>query len=849
MTDPSSFSPSSPACISPWSKHTLRITTPKSQYLGNDDKSGEKMLKHVWPPLPRWFHSSSIVSGSRGDIFIFGGVGDNGYRNDTWAIRLSGDPELQHAPDGNLVPIEVTTSLVEATGEAPSPRFRHASALVGGLLIVWGGITSIDGGRRDINDTCIYLLNLTTHDWTKLDIQPAPSARAGHAACVCGNKFIVFGGEDSSGRFLNDLWGLDLYSGTRGTPKWEQIEIALGSESPPERLGHTMIAYEKKLYMFGGKNNATSYNDTWCFGTTTRTWIELESTGSIPPPRAYHTVALVGDAVCVFGGLGERYREIGDTWSFRINEQRWYKFPCINTQPSERRGHIAATIGRRVLVVGGMSNQEQSGDVATVHILDTGDSVLSFGFILKQNTRLLFRGTVAIIFCLLLQLLICRTLDLIDYPDQGEEITLKSTPHIKLLTSGLLTNTSAINRTTGLGSPKNTFQVTKDLDTQVVETKDTDLEADSTGAGKLAVIVDSPRLAVTLGSRSEETAHFPNQGTATLSIRDTITGAMSVTEILRYLVIHGCREISKDLDILHVTEYPVSTGGFGDVYCVTLRNGDRLGVKCVRMLVDSTLEGKSFLKHAAHELYVWSKCKHPNILELLGVMLFRGQIAMVSPWLDSGHLRWFLSHNQQIDRCALCTQIADGVDYLHKQSIVHGDLKPENILLSKDHTPKLTDFGNAALAEYTLQFTHSNTAQNMSLRWAAPEIIKEETKSTQASDIYSLGLVSSCVVKTQTLSEDMSPDYFSEETILQEAITGAMPYAAAKDPAIVFKVVAGKIPTRSETHIPTGIEQADRLWSMLTSCWAYNPYERPKAWEVRNMMAGITPRGLLSNIN
>ncbi|CAE6458907.1 unnamed protein product, partial [Rhizoctonia solani] len=71
---------------------------------------------------------------------------------------------------------------------------------------------------------------------------------------------------------------------------------------------------------------------------------------------------------------------------------------------------------------------------------------------------------------------------------------------------------------------------------------------------------------------------------------------------------------------------------------------------------------------------------------------------------------------------------------------VHGDLKPENILLSKEHTPKLTDFGNAALSEYTLQFTHSNTAQGMSLRWTAPEIIKQETKPTHAGDVYSLGM-------------------------------------------------------------------------------------------------------------
>ncbi|GAB1524843.1 hypothetical protein RhiTH_007999 [Rhizoctonia solani] len=316
-----------------------------------------------------------------------------------------------------------------------------------------------------------------------------------------------------------------------------------------------------------------------------------------------------------------------------------------------------------------------------------------------------------------------------------------------------------------------------------------------------------------------------DQSTAAFGTQDTITRTMPATEVLKYLIAHGCRDISKEVNILQVSDYPMSFGGFGDVYCATLQNGDRVGIKCVRMLTNSSLEGKKILKSAAHELYVWSKCKHPNVIELLGVMLFRDQIAMVSPWLDNGHLRTFLVQNPQIDRCALCAQVADGVAYLHQQSIVHGDLKPENILISQDHTPRLTDFGNSALAEYTLQFTHSSTVQGMSLRWAAPEIIQEESKPTHASDVYALGM------------------------IVFEVISREMPYAGAKDSAIVFKVVGGVKPTRPEAHIPKGIEPADRLWSMLNSCWANEPQERPNAFEVKNLMAKITPQGLLSHVD
>ncbi|CAE6471531.1 unnamed protein product, partial [Rhizoctonia solani] len=310
---------------------------------------------------------------------------------------------------------------------------------------------------------------------------------------------------------------------------------------------------------------------------------------------------------------------------------------------------------------------------------------------------------------------------------------------IKRSRSTPLMGSSQRDEYTEEGSSRDTCVITKDSASEVLETEDIDLETDGVIGNRLSLAMDSLG-SDTPGTRSEMCPHI-DRGAQVPTTRDMITGAMSATEILQSLASHDCRDISEDLDISNVTDYPVSSGGFGDVYCATLHNGDRVGLKCIRVLVGPTAEGKKFLKHAAHELYVWSKCRHPNILELSGVMIFRGRIAMVSPWAENGHLRWFLAQGIQVDRCALCVQIIDGVDYLHAQGIVHGDLKPENILISEDHAPKLTDFGNAALAEYTLHFTNTSAAQSISARWTAPEILKQESKTTQAGDIFALGMV------------------------------------------------------------------------------------------------------------
>ena len=58
---------------------------------------------------------------------------------------------------------------------------------------------------------------------------------------------------------------------------------------------------------FGGKGDQL-YNDTWSFDISTRTWTELQCTGSIPPPRSGHAALLVDGVMYVFGGYsGEIY--------------------------------------------------------------------------------------------------------------------------------------------------------------------------------------------------------------------------------------------------------------------------------------------------------------------------------------------------------------------------------------------------------------------------------------------------------------------------------------------------------------------------------------------------------------
>ncbi len=47
----------------------------------------------------------------------------------------------------------------------------------------------------------------------------------------------------------------------------------------------------------------------------------------------------------------------------------------------------------------------------------------------------------------------------------------------------------------------------------------------------------------------------------------------------------------------------------------------------------------------------------------------------------------------------LALGIAEGMQYLHSQSIIHRDLKSLNILIDSSWTPKIADFGESRLLD------------------------------------------------------------------------------------------------------------------------------------------------------
>ncbi|CAE6512586.1 unnamed protein product [Rhizoctonia solani] len=172
-------------------------------------------------------------------------------------------------------------------------------------------------------------------------------------------------------------------------------------------------------------------------------------------------------------------------------------------------------------------------------------------------------------------------------------------------------------------------------------------------------------------AESTSLASAPSAGS-----RRSVANHLSSKDVFDQLVAHGCADLSSSMDPNKYSDRSIAGGAFADIWKGSLRDGTEVAIKVWRFDdIDISEDGPKKLKRAMREVYHWSKVRHAHIQELLGVVLFKGRVGMVSPWRNHGNLRDYIKKHESVNRYALCLQVAKGLSYLHDRNMVHGDLK------------------------------------------------------------------------------------------------------------------------------------------------------------------------------
>ncbi|MGE0555003.1 MAG: tetratricopeptide repeat protein [Gemmatimonadales bacterium] len=186
----------------------------------------------------------------------------------------------------------------------------------------------------------------------------------------------------------------------------------------------------------------------------------------------------------------------------------------------------------------------------------------------------------------------------------------------------------------------------------------------------------------------------------------------------------------------------LGSGGMGTVYRAERADGayDRqVAIKMVRaerLLADSRARFE-------RERQILGRLRHPGIATLVdGGVTEAGEAYLAMELIDGVSVTAFAQREGLglRGRVALAIEVADAVEYAHRNLVVHRDLKPSNILVDDQGHPKLLDFGIARLLDDEVEGVTRTGIVPLTPDYAAPEQIRGEPVTT-ATDVYALGAV------------------------------------------------------------------------------------------------------------
>jgi serine/threonine-protein kinase len=209
----------------------------------------------------------------------------------------------------------------------------------------------------------------------------------------------------------------------------------------------------------------------------------------------------------------------------------------------------------------------------------------------------------------------------------------------------------------------------------------------------------------------------------------------------------------------------IGRGGMAVVYRAHDNHlGRFVAIKVLSPDLSSTVGAERFQR----EIALMAKLVHPGIVALFDSGQADGRLFYVMPLVAGETLRARLTRERRInpqDSAALGADVAEALAYAHGMGIVHRDVKPENIFTVGGRAV-LADFGIARMVgERSVGGGELTTAGIVlgTISYMSPEQAAGEPRIDGRSDLYSLGCV------------------------LYELLTGAPPFVASTQMAIIGK--------------------------------------------------------------
>jgi serine/threonine-protein kinase len=201
----------------------------------------------------------------------------------------------------------------------------------------------------------------------------------------------------------------------------------------------------------------------------------------------------------------------------------------------------------------------------------------------------------------------------------------------------------------------------------------------------------------------------------------------------------------------------LGSGGMSTVYRATDRVLER--TVAVKILAEHLSDDDKFVARFRREALAVAKLIHPNIVQVYDTGVDSGRHYIVMEYVEGKSVAQLLQTRGRLGpelAVEIGVQSCAGLEYAHRQGIIHRDVKPGNLMViggpagrrraevpeheppTDEMTVKLTDFGIARATAQT-RLTQVGSVVGTAA-YLAPEQARGE-EATPAADVYALGVV------------------------------------------------------------------------------------------------------------
>lgn len=254
------------------------------------------------------------------------------------------------------------STTIDITENTPPPRVGHAATLCGNAFVVFGGDTH-KVNKDGLMDDDLYLFNINSYKWTIPNpVGPRPMGRYGHKISIIATtpmktKLYLFGGQFDD-TYFNNLAVFELSSFRRPDSHWEFLKPK--TFIPPPLTNHTMVSYDSKLWVFGGDTLQGLVNKVFMYDPEVNDWCIIDAYAAddnmenIPPPMQEHAAIMYGHLMCIIGGKDELDNYLNTVYFLNLITFKWYKLPFSSVGiPQGRSGHSITLLKNNKLLIMG----------------------------------------------------------------------------------------------------------------------------------------------------------------------------------------------------------------------------------------------------------------------------------------------------------------------------------------------------------------------------------------------------------------------------------------------------------------------------------------------------------------